>query len=58
MHSHSEITELLASVDLLIVRNLGKHMKNDLNKSKVKYTLVSGIKIEDELINYQKKVLK
>ncbi|MCK5815659.1 MAG: hypothetical protein KAH07_06920, partial [Flavobacteriaceae bacterium] len=57
-HSHSEIIELLAGVDLLIVKNIGKYMKKDLDKSKIKYQRVTEPEIKNVINKYQKEGLK
>lgn len=51
-HTHQEIIELLADVDLLIALRIGKFLKNDLNINKVNYQITKKIIIEDALNEY------
>ncbi len=46
-HSHDEAMGILADVDLLIVKKIGKHMKSDLDKNNIKYKKVDEIEINN-----------
>ncbi len=54
-HSHNDIIQLLKGIDLLIVVNVGKYMKRDLDNSKIEYKQVKEIEIEDIIKEYIKK---
>ncbi len=55
-HSHNEIIQLLEGIDLLIVRRIGKYMKLDIDKSKIKYKQVEKTEIEDIVEEYKKNI--
>jgi predicted Fe-Mo cluster-binding NifX family protein len=36
-HTHNELVESLQGIDLLVLKNIGKHLKDDLDKASIKY---------------------
>ncbi len=46
-HSHDEIIAVLDGVDMLIVKMMGKHLKNDLEAHAIPYTQTT----ETEIVN-------
>ncbi len=36
-HTHNDLVESLQGIDLLVLKNIGKHLKNDLAKAGIKY---------------------
>ena len=52
-HSHSDIVEIMSNADFLIVLNIGKHLKNDLDNNKIPYKKTE-LKTIQEIINSYK----
>jgi predicted Fe-Mo cluster-binding NifX family protein len=53
-HSHVQIIELLRDVDILLVAAIGKHMKNDVEKSSMNYQMVQEEKLTQIIENFLK----
>ncbi|MEN8250089.1 MAG: NifB/NifX family molybdenum-iron cluster-binding protein [Bacteroidota bacterium] len=53
-HSHHEMVELLKDVDLLVVLNIGKHLKRDLEEGNIKYLRTKESEIETIVEKYKK----
>lgn len=52
-HSHDEIIKLLEGIDLLVVKNVGKYMLNDLKKHHIEFIRTSDTKIVDIISNHK-----
>lgn len=48
-HSHRKLAEMLADCDLVLVKNIGSHLKADLETAGIKYEKVSIDKIGDAI---------
>ena len=53
-HSHNEVVEQLKSVDMFLVRAVGKHMRSDLERGNIPFKLVKGENITDIVKDYIK----
>lgn len=53
-HNHDELLLLLKDIDILLVRAVGKHMKQTLQKGNIPYQLVKTDTISKLLKNYFK----
>ncbi len=51
-HSHDDIMQLLSDVDLMVVNMIGKHMKHDLEESKMEYQKTKESNIEVILYSF------
>ncbi len=51
-HSHKEIIDLIADVDLLVIKQIGKFMKVDIELVKIKYEFTEETDITEILKNY------
>jgi len=51
-HSHAAIMQLLESVDVLLIRNIGKYMKLDLKNLGIKYIKIKETTIEEAIQRY------
>jgi len=51
-HSHGEIVELLTDCDLLLVRKIGKHLKNDLDAAGIKYQITTADQVGSAIHQY------
>ena len=57
-HNHNDMIKLLIGIDLLAIKVIGKHLKNDLESANIEYLKVSQIKITDIIDAYKKGNLK
>ncbi len=53
-HSHSEIVDALDGVDLLLLLNIGKNLKRDIEEGKISYKKTSETNIEKIISEYRK----
>ncbi len=53
-HSHDEVVETLKDIDMLLVRAVGKYMRQDLIDGKIPFQRVAGENISDVIQNYLK----
>ncbi|MCF8365613.1 MAG: hypothetical protein K9H16_07525 [Bacteroidales bacterium] len=51
-HSHPELVNLLHDCDLLLVRKLGKHLKNDLEAAGLKFQITVADQIGSAIHQY------
>jgi len=51
-HSHTEIVEILEGIDLLLVINIGKNLKKDVERGKIKYQKTTETNIEKIISKY------
>jgi len=51
-HNHDELLTLLKNVDILLVKAVGKHMKQTLKKGNISYKLVKIDTISNSITNY------
>ena len=51
-HSHDEVVEQLKNVDMFLVRAVGKHMRNDLERGNIPFKLVKGENLTDIVKDY------
>lgn len=46
-HSHKDIVEILNGIDVLLLLNVGKHLKSDLDGANIKYKKIQLETIEE-----------
>ena len=46
-HSHNDIVEILKDIDVLLLLNVGKHLKKDLESASIKYEKIQLETIEE-----------
>ncbi len=51
-HSHDEIISQLGSIDLLLIRAVGKYLKKDLDKGNIPYKLVKKESIKEIIADF------
>ena len=51
-HSHKEIIDILKGIDLLVVRAIGKHFKQEVTEASINYELTKTENIKDLLSKY------
>jgi len=51
-HRHPEFVTLLNDCDLLLVRKIGKHLKNELNVAGIKYEITTAERIGSAIHQY------
>ena len=54
-HSHNDIVEMLKDIDVLLLINVGKHLKKDLENGRIKYEKISLQTIEEVISFYSSK---
>lgn len=52
-HTHNEIIEILTDIDLLVIKIVGKHFKNDLDNHSIKYEKTKELDLNTILESYK-----